>query len=79
MLSIAYLIVEVVQRKAQAVEVIALEMRLMKELKKEGSCHMKMMYTCYVSRDIAVAEETTRLQIAGIRILSITPATRLAI
>ena len=40
---------------------------------------MKTMCTCCVSRIIAVAEKATRLWIAGVRILNVIPATRLAI
>ena len=80
LLSIADLTVEVAQRKAQAAEVIALETRSMKELEKEGAAlqedevHM-LHVTCYCCGK----EGHKASQIVGIRILSVTPATRLAI
>ena len=67
------------QWKAQAAKVLALEAKSMKELEKEGSMqhednvHMLrvMCYHC--------GKEGHKLQITGIRILSVTPATRLNI
>ena len=77
--SIADLTVEVAQHKAQAAEVVALEIKSMKESRKRMPCDKMKTSMCHLLPVTAVAKKGTSLQTAGIRMPGAMPAIRLAV